>query len=76
MERLYSVAEAAKALGGVSPTTVSGWCSKGKLKRTKVGRRTMILESELGKFIAESNSQKIEDDTELVLVSNALEVIG
>lgn len=44
MEDLLSVEEAARRLGGISKWTVHGWLSKGKLKRTKVGRRTMILE--------------------------------
>ena len=55
MERLFSVQEAAKALGGVSPLTIAGWCAKGRLARTKVGRRTMIRESELQRFIEAEN---------------------
>ena len=51
MEDLLSVEEAARRLGGISKWTVHGWLSKGKLKRTKVGRRTMILESELQRVI-------------------------
>jgi excisionase family DNA binding protein len=47
MESLYSVAEAAKRLGGISKWTVHAWLSSGKLMRTKVGSRTMIKESEL-----------------------------
>lgn len=55
LEPLYSVEEAAKKLGGVSPWSVTAWLSKGRLHRTKVGRRTMIAESELVRFIRESN---------------------
>jgi excisionase family DNA binding protein len=51
MERLLSVDEAARMLGGVSKWTVRGWLVKGKLRRTKVGSRTMIRESELLKVI-------------------------
>lgn len=51
MERLLSVSEAAKALGGLSKWTVHAWLSQGKLQRTKVGGRTMIRESELVKVI-------------------------
>ena len=51
METLYSVEEAAKRLGGISKWTVHAWLSKGRLKRTKVGGRTMIRESELSKII-------------------------
>jgi len=55
MEPLFSVEEAAKLLGGISPWTVRFWLSSGKLKRTKIGRRTMIAESELRKFIRDGN---------------------
>jgi excisionase family DNA binding protein len=51
LEKLYSVPEAAKVLGGVSKWTVHAWLSQGKLRRTKVGGRTMIRESELQKVI-------------------------
>jgi excisionase family DNA binding protein len=47
MEKLYSIEAAAKRLGGISRHTVVAWLSKGKLQRTKLGRRTMIAESEL-----------------------------
>lgn len=48
---LLSVPEAAKRLGGISPWTVHAWLAKGKLRRTKVGSRTMIRESELQRVI-------------------------
>jgi excisionase family DNA binding protein len=51
LERLLSVEEAAKALGGISKWTVHAWLSQGKLQRTKVGGRTMIRESELARVI-------------------------
>jgi hypothetical protein len=47
MENLFSVADAAAKLGGISPGTIKNWLSQGKLERTKVGRRTMIAESEI-----------------------------
>ena len=47
MERLLTVEEAAKALGGLSKYTIHAWLSSGKLLRTKVGSRTMIRESDL-----------------------------
>jgi len=50
-ERLYSVADAARFLGGISKWTVHAWLSQGRLKRVKVGSRTMIRESELVKMI-------------------------
>jgi len=48
---LISVDEAANRLGGISKWTVHAWLSQGKLRRTKVGGRTMIRESELEKVI-------------------------
>lgn len=51
VESLLSVEEAARRLGGVSKWTVHAWLSQGRLKRTKVGSRTMIRESELQRVI-------------------------
>jgi excisionase family DNA binding protein len=53
LERLLSVKEAAAALGGVSVWTIRAWLSRGVLRRTKVGGRTMITESELSRFLME-----------------------
>jgi excisionase family DNA binding protein len=51
MEQLFSVQQAADRLGGISKYTVQAWLSSGKLRRTKVGGRTMIRESELQRVI-------------------------
>jgi excisionase family DNA binding protein len=51
LERLLSVEEAARLLGGISKWTVHSWLSQGRLQRTKVGGRTMLRESELLKVI-------------------------
>ena len=56
MDKLYSIEGAAQRLGGISKWTVEGWLSAGKLKRTKIGRRTMISESELLRFIEAGGS--------------------
>ena len=50
-DALLSVSEAAKRLGGISKWTLHAWLSQGRLKRTKIGSRTMIRESELQKVI-------------------------
>lgn len=50
-EKLYSVPEAAKLLGGISKWTVHSWLSQGRLERVKIGSRTMIRGSELAKMI-------------------------
>jgi excisionase family DNA binding protein len=54
-DALLSVEEAAKRLGGISKWTVHAWLSQGKLRRTKVGARTMIRESELMRVIREED---------------------
>lgn len=53
VDALYSVEEAARRLGGLSKYTIHAWLSNGKLRRTKVGSRTMIRASELAKVIDE-----------------------
>jgi excisionase family DNA binding protein len=54
-EKLYSVKGAAVFLGGISTWTVHAWLAKGKLRRTKIGSRTMIRESDLKSFIDRCN---------------------
>jgi excisionase family DNA binding protein len=51
LEALLSIDEAARRLGGLSKYTIHAWLAKGKLRRTKVGSRTMIRESELQRVI-------------------------
>ena len=58
METLLSVEEAARRLGGLSKYTIHAWLSAGKLRRTKVGRRTMIRESELHRVIEDGGKSK------------------
>lgn len=50
-DKLHSIESAAEWLGGVSPWSIRSWLSQGRLQRIKVGRRTMIRESELEKFV-------------------------
>ena len=58
MDNLLSIDEAARKLGGLSKYTVQAWLSSGKLRRTKVGSRTMIRESELERFALEGDGMK------------------
>ncbi len=46
-DRLHSVESAAEFLGGIAPSTIRVWIWRGLLTRIKVGRRTMVRESEL-----------------------------
>ena len=58
-DSLLSIDEAARQLGGISRWTVAAWLSSGKLRRTKVGRRTMIRESELQKVIQDEQPREL-----------------
>jgi excisionase family DNA binding protein len=57
-DRLFSVRDAAAYLGGLSPFTVHAWLSSGRLKRVKIGSRTMLRASELERFIAAGDGGK------------------
>lgn len=64
MDALLSVEDAARKLGGLSKYTIHAWLSSGKLRRTKVGSRTMIRESELERVIRDEpvskNAEKMQ----------------
>jgi hypothetical protein len=57
---LLSIEEFGKRLGGISPATIHTWLSLGKfgLERTKIGSRTMLVESELLKVIAHGGKSR------------------
>jgi excisionase family DNA binding protein len=57
IEKLYSVSQAAEKLGGISTWTLHSWLSKGRLKRTKIGGRTMVSEDAIREFIASCNRE-------------------
>ena len=57
-DRLFDVKAAAAYLGGISALTVHAWLSSGKLRRTKIGSRTMVKRSELDRLIAEGDGGK------------------
>jgi hypothetical protein len=46
-DQLHSIESAGRFLGGISPSTIRVWLWRGRLTRIKIGRRTMIRESEL-----------------------------
>jgi excisionase family DNA binding protein len=64
MDNLLSVEEAAKRLGGLSKWTIHAWLSKGRLRRTKVGGRTMIRESELQRVMEDGGKSPAPRRTE------------
>jgi hypothetical protein len=57
-DRLHSVESAAEFLGGVAPSTIRVWIWRGLLTRIKVGRRTMVRESELLALIKPDRSRR------------------
>jgi excisionase family DNA binding protein len=59
MDELLSVDEAARRLGGLSKYTIHAWLSSGKLRRTKVGSRTMIRASELQRVIEDGGKSPV-----------------
>jgi excisionase family DNA binding protein len=59
METLFSVKQAAKVLGDISPWTIYAWLSQGRLKKVKIGSRTMIAASELERFIADGTRKAV-----------------
>jgi excisionase family DNA binding protein len=59
MDTLLSIEEAARQLGGISKWTIHAWLAKGKLRRTKVGSRTMIRESELERVIEDGGKSPV-----------------
>lgn len=61
--RLFPVEEAARRLGGLSKYTIHAWMSSGKLRRTKVGSRTMIRESELERVIEDGGESRAASKT-------------
>ena len=58
-DKLYSIDKAATFLGGLSKYTITAWLSSGKLRRTKVGSRTMIRESELQRAIEDGGKSPL-----------------
>jgi len=59
LETLYSVADAARMLGGVSKFTIYAWMSRGLLERTRVGGRVMVRESSLLKLLEQGDKQEV-----------------
>lgn len=57
-DRLLSIPEVARELGGISVWTVRVWLSQGRMHRTKVGSRTMVRSSELARVINDSKQSK------------------
>jgi excisionase family DNA binding protein len=63
MDELLSVQEVARRLGGISVWTVRSWLTKGRMRRTKVGGRTMVRLSELQKVVVDAATPKVTEPT-------------
>jgi excisionase family DNA binding protein len=61
-QTLLSVEQAAERLGGVSRWSIYSWLSQGRLRKTKVGSRVMIRESDLQAFIDQCNPAEPNGD--------------
>jgi excisionase family DNA binding protein len=55
---LLSVEQAAQKLGGVSRWSIYAWLSQGRIRKTKVGSRVMISESDLQAFVEQCNQDQ------------------
>jgi excisionase family DNA binding protein len=53
MDKLYTVQAAAERLGGVSQWAIWKWIQQGRLARTRVGRRVMVSELSIQRFLLE-----------------------
>jgi excisionase family DNA binding protein len=58
MERLFSVQDTAEILGGISKWTIYAWIKQGRLRRVKLGSRTMVTQSEINRIIAEGSEDQ------------------
>jgi len=56
MRALKSMEEAAVLLG-ISPWTIRGYIRDGKLRPVRLGRRVLMEEAELERFVAEGKKQ-------------------
>lgn len=56
-DKLHTVKSAAEFLGGISESAIRAWLYRGVLRKAKVGRRTMVRESELRALIHEEKRQ-------------------
>ena len=54
LQKFFSINEAADLLR-VSPWTVKRWFVQGRLRRTKVGKRTVVSKSDLEAFLESCN---------------------
>lgn len=57
-DQLHSIESAGRFLGGISPSTIRVWLWRGRLTRIKIGRRTMVRESELRALIKPEQSKE------------------
>jgi len=64
VDDLFSINVFARRCGDISPHTVRSWLRDGKINRTKVGRRTMVRESELSKVVKDQPRE--QDRAELL----------
>lgn len=62
---LRNVKQTAERLGGVSKWSIYSWLSQGRLRKTKVGSRVMIAESDLQAFLASCNQESDAFDAPL-----------
>jgi hypothetical protein len=58
MDELLSVEAFAQRCGGLSKYTIHAWLSQGRIRRTKLGSRTMIRLSELDRIVEDGGKSR------------------
>ena len=56
MQQLHDVSSTANILGGISPWTIRAYIRQGKLRPVRIGRRVLLEESEIARFVAEAKA--------------------
>ncbi len=56
MQPLHDIKSAARLLA-LSPFTIRMWIRQGKLSAVRLGRRVLVEEAELERFVAQAKSQ-------------------
>jgi excisionase family DNA binding protein len=70
MNQLLNVEDAARLLA-ISPWTIRAYLKEGKLFPVRIGRRVLLEESELQRFIAESRTRVPSSAPELFSGANS-----
>ena len=60
---VHSLREAATQLGGLHESTLRRWIADGRLEALKLGRRVVITDEELRRFVADAQRRQPSNRT-------------